>query len=48
LPDRKYTQVHQIFELTRLGSAFAIFGSIDDALAAARAGQVTGRPIRAA
>ena len=26
LPDRKYTQVHQIFELTRLGSAFAIFG----------------------
>ena len=36
LPPREYTQVHQILELTRLGSAFATFASIDDALAAAR------------
>jgi len=48
LPDRRYTQVHHIFELTRLDSAFAIFGSVDDALAAVRAGRVKGRPIKAA
>jgi anti-sigma B factor antagonist len=36
LPPREYTQVHQILELTRLGSAFATFGNIDEALAAAR------------
>ena len=36
LPAREYTQVHQILELTRLGSAFATFETPDDALAAAR------------
>jgi len=48
LPDRTYTQVHQILDLTGLGPTFAIFGKLDDALAAARAGRVAGRPVRAA
>lgn len=48
LPDRHYTQVHQILELTRLGRAFAIFGKLDAALAAVRAGRVDGSPVRAA
>jgi anti-sigma B factor antagonist len=34
LPDRDYTQVHQILDLTGLGSAFAIFAQLEDALAA--------------
>ena len=42
LPPREYTQVHQILELTRLGSAFASYGTLDEALAAARAGETTG------
>jgi anti-anti-sigma factor len=48
LPDRQYTQVHQILELTRLGRTFAIFGRLDAALAAVREGRVDDRPIRAA
>jgi anti-anti-sigma factor len=48
LSDRHYTQVHQILELTGLGPTFAIFGKLDEALAAVRAGQVAGRPDRAA
>jgi anti-anti-sigma factor len=48
LPDRQYTHVHQILELTRLGRTFAIFGQLDAALAAVRAGQVDDRPVRAA
>jgi anti-anti-sigma factor len=48
LPDRTYTQVHQILDLTGLGPTFAIFGKLDDALAAVRAGRVAGRPVRAA
>ena len=48
LPDRQYTQVHQILELTRLGRTFAIFGKLDAALAAVRAGRVDDRPVRAA
>jgi anti-anti-sigma factor len=42
LPPHEYTQVHHILELTRLGSAFASFGTLDEALAAARRGQTTG------
>jgi anti-sigma B factor antagonist len=41
LPPREYTQVHQILELTRLGSTFATFGTLDEALAAARRGQTS-------
>ena len=40
LPDQKYTQVNQILDLTGLGSAFAIVGKLDEALAAVRAGRV--------
>jgi anti-sigma B factor antagonist len=48
LPDRTYTQVHQILDLTGLGPTFAIFGKLDGALAAVRTGRVAGRPVRAA
>jgi anti-sigma B factor antagonist len=48
LPDQHYTQVHQILDLTGLVTAFAIFGQLDAALAAVRAGRVDGRPVRAA
>jgi anti-sigma B factor antagonist len=48
LPDRQYTHVHQILELTGLGRTFAIFGKLDAALAAVRAGRVDDRPVRAA
>jgi anti-anti-sigma factor len=48
LPDRQYTHVHQILELTRLGRTFAIFGKLDAALAAVRVGRVGDRPVRAA
>jgi anti-sigma B factor antagonist len=37
LPDRDYTQVHQILDLTGLGSAFAIFSRLEDALGATKA-----------
>ena len=41
LPQRNYTQVHQLLDLTGLGRAFAIFDTLDDALANARAGQAS-------
>lgn len=44
LSERDHTQVHQILNLTGLDSAFAIFGRLDDALEAVRA----GRTIKAA
>lgn len=34
LPDDEFTQVHQILSLTGLGSGFASFGKVDDALSA--------------
>lgn len=48
LPDRHFTQVHRILELTGLVSSFASYGQLESALAAARAGRVSGRPARAA
>jgi len=48
LPDGHYTQVHQILELTGLGPTFAIFGKLDAALRAVRAGRVDARPVKAA
>jgi anti-anti-sigma factor len=48
LPDRHYTQVHQILELTGLGPTFAIFGKLDAALRAVRAGRVADHPVQAA
>ena len=43
LPERDYTQVHQILDLTGLGRAFVIQGKLDEALAAVRGGRVEGR-----
>ncbi|HEY3017504.1 MAG TPA: STAS domain-containing protein [Gaiellaceae bacterium] len=48
LPEHRYTQVNQILDLTGLGSTFAIFGSVEDALAEVREGRVAGRPVKAA
>jgi anti-anti-sigma factor len=42
LPRRNYTEVNQLLELTGLGSTFAIFETLDDALAAARGGTTKG------
>jgi anti-anti-sigma factor len=47
LPNRTYTQVHQLLDLTGLGSAFAIFPTLDEALSAARGGQ-SGSSVRSA
>jgi anti-anti-sigma factor len=42
LPKRTYTQVHQLLDLTGLGATFAIFGTLDEALTAARSGRTSG------
>jgi anti-sigma B factor antagonist len=47
LPERDYTQVHQLLELTGLGPAFARFDTVDEGLAAARAGN-NGGSVRSA
>src|SRR5215218_6757421 len=39
MSEREYTQVNQLLDLTGLGSAFAIYGKLEDALAAARNGR---------
>jgi anti-sigma B factor antagonist len=44
LPEREYTQVHHILDLTGLGAGFTIFGTLDDALGTAQA----SRPTKAA
>jgi len=44
LSERDYTQVHQILDLTRLGSAFPIFAKLDEALGS----QDGSRPPKAA
>jgi len=48
LPDKEYTQVHHILDLTGLVSSFATFGDSKDALAAVRAGRVADQPVKAA
>jgi anti-sigma B factor antagonist len=47
LPEREYTQVHRILDLTGLVTTFATYNSLDDALTAARAG-VVGQRVKAA
>ena len=42
LPPRNYTQVNQLLDLTGLGSTFAIYDTLDAALAAARGGTTKG------
>jgi anti-anti-sigma factor len=48
LSEREYTQVHQILDLTGLGTAFANFGTLEDALGAVASGRTTGRPRKVA
>ena len=47
LASRGYTQVNQLLDLTGLGSAFAIYDTLDHALAAARRGE-SGGSVRSA
>jgi anti-anti-sigma factor len=47
LPRDSYTQVNQLLDLTGLGSSFAIYDTLDEALVAARAGK-TGGSVRSA
>jgi anti-sigma B factor antagonist len=47
LPEREYTQVHRILDLTGLVTTFATYDRLDDALTAARAG-VVGQRVKAA
>jgi hypothetical protein len=42
LPERNYTEVNQLLDLTGLGSSFAIFETLDEALTAARRGTTQG------
>jgi anti-sigma B factor antagonist len=48
LPRDEFTQVHHILELTGLGSTFAIFGTLEEALGAARQGRAAPTPVKAA
>jgi anti-anti-sigma factor len=44
LSDDRYTQIHRLLDLTRLGGAFAVLPTIERAIAAVRAGEAgTGR-----
>ena len=42
LPNRNYTEVNQLLELTGLAATFAIYDTLDAALAAARRGTTKG------
>jgi anti-sigma B factor antagonist len=42
MSEHDYTQVNQLLDLTGLGAAFAIYGKLEDALAAAREGRARG------
>ena len=48
LPYEPYTQVHRIFEITGLGTSFAVYPTLQGALAAARGGRNAGERARAA
>lgn len=48
LPQGNYTQVNQLLDLTGLASAFAIYGTLEDALAGARRGTNRGGSVRSA
>jgi anti-anti-sigma factor len=48
LPKRNYTEVNQLLELTGLGTRFASFDTLDEALAAARGGTTRGDSVRSA
>jgi anti-anti-sigma factor len=40
LSEDRYTQVHRLLELTHLGTAFAVFPTVERAIAAVRAGEM--------
>jgi anti-anti-sigma factor len=42
MSERDYTQVNQLLDLTGLGAAFAIYGKLEEGLAAARDGRSRG------
>jgi anti-anti-sigma factor len=46
LPPDHHTQVHRLLDLTGLGSAFAVFPTLERAKAAAQAGQAGGERLR--
>jgi len=48
LPQRDYTQVSHLLDLTGLRSAFAIYDSLEDALEGARRGKCEGGSVRSA
>ena len=48
LPQRRYTQVNKLLDLTGLASSFALYEKLDDALAAARDGKTKGSSVRSA
>lgn len=48
LPAQDYTQVNRILDLTGLASAFAIFGTLEEALVAARQDRAAPTPVKAA
>ena len=48
LPDGDFTQVHRILRMTGLGSWFATYPSLPEAVAGARAGQSSGDHLKVA
>jgi anti-anti-sigma factor len=48
LPDENYTQVHRILRMTGLDSWFAIYPTLEKALAGARAGHAAGERLKVA
>jgi len=48
LPDSTFTQVHRILRMTGLGSWFATYPSLPEAVAGARAGQSSGDHLKVA
>jgi anti-sigma B factor antagonist len=48
LPPAPYTQVHRILDITGLGTSFAVYPTLQAALAAARAGRNAGERAKAA
>ena len=48
LPTEPYTQVHRILEITGLGSSFAVYPTLREAVAGARTGRNGGERARAA
>jgi len=48
LPERDFTQVHRILNMTGLGSWFVRYGTLQEAVAGTRAGRNAGHPLSVA